>query len=74
MIEDEYVEVFVRVERSVMTDLKNRLGLELSTEVMQEALTLINWAADEKMKGRVILSATEEGFDVVRLAMECLKK
>ena len=70
---EDYVEVFVRVERSVMTALKERLGLELSTEVVQEALTMINWAADEKMKGRVILSATEEGFEVVQLAMECLK-
>lgn len=74
MSEDEYVDVFVRVERSVMTDLKKRLGLERNTEVMEEALTMINWAADEKMKGRVILSATEEGLDVVQLCMECLKK
>lgn len=74
MSEDGYVDVFVRVDRSVMTDLKKRLGLERNTEVMQEALTMINWAADEKMKGRVILSATEEGLDVVQLCMECLKK
>lgn len=70
---EDYVRVTVDVERSVMDGLKQRLGIALSKDVIQEALTMINWAAEEKMKGRAILSATEDGEDVVRLAMECLK-
>lgn len=70
---EDYVDVFVRVERGVMMKLKSRLGLKFSSDVMKEALTMINWAAEEKEKGRVILSATEGGTEVTRLAMECLK-
>jgi hypothetical protein len=67
-------EIRVLVPDDVIEDLKGRLGLRKNTEVIEEALTILNWAADEVSKGRQIFSANKEGRDVTRLATKALTR
>ncbi len=63
----------VKVDDAFLVRMTQALNPCLTdTEVMQEALTLLNWAAEEKNRGRVILSARPDGSDVERLAMGSL--
>ena len=65
-------EIRVQVPDDVMNRLKERLRLRTNTDVIEEALTMLSWAADEKDKGRLILSSDPKGGDVTRLAMKSL--
>jgi len=65
-------EIRVQVNDETMAQLKRTLGLRTNTDVIEEALTMLNWAAEEKKKGRQIFSANSEGRDVTRLATKAL--
>jgi hypothetical protein len=65
-------DIRVQLPDEVMADLKSTLGLRTNTELVQEALTMLNWAAEEKKKGRQIFSAKPDGKDITRLAMKSL--
>lgn len=65
-------EIRLQVPDDLMTKLKSKLGLRNNKEVIEEALTMLSWAADEKDRKRVILSATTDGDQVTRLAMKSL--
>ncbi|HEX5685361.1 MAG TPA: hypothetical protein VFY73_15160 [Ideonella sp.] len=65
-------EVRVQVPDEIMAELKSTLGLRTNTDIVEEALTMLNWAAEEKKNGRQIFSARPDGKDVTRLAMRSL--
>lgn len=65
-------EIRVQVADDVMEKLKQRLRLRTNTDVIEEALTMLSWAAEEKERGRLILSSNATGQDVTRLAMKSL--
>ena len=65
-------DVRFQVSDDFMAEMKSKLGLGSNTEVVQEALTLLSWAADEKMRERVIVSTNARGEQVERLAMRSL--
>ena len=65
-------DIRVQIPDDFMESLREKLGLRTNTEVIQEALTLLNWAAEEKMRGRLVLSSDTEGHNVERLAMRVL--
>lgn len=65
-------DVRFQVSDDFMSELKQKLGLSSNTEVVQEALTLLSWAADEKQRERVIVSTNTQGGQVERLAMRSL--
>ena len=65
-------DIRVKVPDSFMNDLKLKLGVTTNNEVIQEALTLLSWAADEKMNNRLVLSTDVSGNHVHRLAMRAL--
>ena len=44
-----------------------------ATDIARDAMTLYNWAVNEKAKGRVILTAKQDGSDFVKLAMPSLE-
>lgn len=62
-------EIRVQVPDTVLNKLKNVLGLRTNVLVLEEALTMLNWAVDETRKGKEIYSASPEGKEVTRLAM-----
>ena len=65
-------EIRVQVEDAVLTKLKEALNLRTNTDVIEEALTMLSWAAEEKKNSRLILSSNKAGSDVTRLAMKSL--
>jgi len=62
-----------QVPERYMSSLKGKLGLATDLDVVQEALTILAWAADEKERGRLILSTNKDGGDIKRLAMRSLE-
>jgi hypothetical protein len=65
-------EIRVQVPDAVMEKLKESLNLRTNTDVIEEALTMLSWAAEEKKSSRLILSSDKSGGDVTRLAMKSL--
>jgi len=65
-------DVRFQVSDEFLSELKNKLGITSNTDVVQEALTLLSWAADEKQRERVIVSTNPRGEQVERLAMRSL--
>jgi hypothetical protein len=63
------MEVRFKTEDEFMDKLAKTLGLKSASEVTREALTLLNWAANEVKNDRVILSSSPDGKDVHRLVM-----
>lgn len=45
-----------------------------ATDIAREALTVLNWAADEIAQGRIILSTNAKGGDVHRLVTPLLSQ
>ncbi|MEW6379006.1 MAG: hypothetical protein AB1611_05300 [bacterium] len=67
------MEVRFKIDDEFMTALEKELQVKNSTDVVREALALLSWAISEKKAKRsVILSTTEDGSDVHRLAMPSL--
>lgn len=67
-------EIRVQIPDDFMQELKVALQLRTNSEVVQEAMTLLAWAKDERLRNRVILSACPDGTDVERLAMRSLTR
>jgi len=65
-------DIRVQVDDAFIEALQKRLGGIKATDVVREALTLLNWASEEREHGRLILSTDRDGKDVARLAMPSL--
>lgn len=65
-------EIRVQVPDEFMDALRQHLGVTSNSDVVQEALTILSWAAEEKQRGRLILSADLKGGNVERLAMRSI--
>lgn len=61
------MEVRFKTDDNFMRNLQNILGLKNASEVTREALTLLNWIADEVKHGRIILSSTKDLKEMHRL-------
>lgn len=66
------MEIRMEVEDRFIKRLQNDLKLR-GTDVVREALTILSWAVNERLKGRVILSADATGDNIIRLAMPSLE-
>lgn len=55
-----------------ISNLMRALGVHTTTDVVQEAMTILAWAVEERRRGRVILSACPDGSNAERLAMRSL--
>jgi hypothetical protein len=68
-------EVRLQIPDELVQRFQDKLGSNVKvTDIAKDALTLFNWAVDERAKGRLVLSSDEEGEKVVRLAMPLLEK
>lgn len=67
------MELRVNVDDEFMKRLQTRLGTNKSTDIARDALTLLNWAVEEKQQGRQIASADNGGIHA-RLAMPSLDR
>jgi hypothetical protein len=69
------VEVRLQIPDDVVKNLQDRLGSSMKiTDMARDAVTLFNWAVDERAKGRLVLSSEEDGEKMARLAMPTLEK
>lgn len=66
------VEVRIQVEDSFWNNLKRKLGTSQSTGVMRDAFTILNWAVEQKLNGREIVSLSGGEVDK-RLDMPSLR-
>lgn len=66
-------EIRVQVPNDYIDPLRQRLKLSTNSAVLQDALTLLKWAADERAKGKIILSMGEDSSDAVRLLLPSLE-
>ena len=66
-------ELRVQVDDAFMKNLQEKLGTNKTTDIARDALTLLNWAVEEKAAGRDIASSS--GGDLhARLAMPSLER
>lgn len=68
-------EVRVRLDDEFIRDLQSRLGQNIKpTDILREALTLFNWAVDQRSQGNVILAGSEDGHGRYILAQHVLDR
>ena len=68
------MELRMQVEDDFLGTLMRYLGVTRATDVVREALTLLNWAVQERRKGRLIVSADSNGRNSARLVMPSLER
>ena len=68
------MELRMQIDDQFMNALMDKLGVRRPPDVVREALTLLNWAVEERRRNRVILSSEPDGTEVARLAMPALER
>jgi hypothetical protein len=69
------MELRLQLPEAIVKGFQDKLGPDAKvTDIARDALTLYNWALEERSKGRVVLSSDEEGEKVTRLAMTSLEQ
>ena len=66
------MEVRFQVEDEFANRLRKRFGNRNTTDLARDAFTLLDWASEESMQGRVILAGAPDGTNLVRLALRSL--
>lgn len=67
-------ELRLQIPDEVVSHLQTQLGSKMKiTDIAREALTLYNWAVDERVRGRLVLSSGVNGENVARLTMPYLE-
>jgi len=64
----------VSIDDRFVRQLQELFGDESPAQLTGDALTLLNWAANEVKNGRTIFSAKSDATDIHRLAMPALMK
>lgn len=68
------MELRLQIPDDVVKKLQDKIGSNAKvTDIARDALTLFNWAVDERAKGRLVLSSDEDGAKITRLAMPSLE-
>jgi hypothetical protein len=66
-------EVRLQIPEDTISSLQEKLSTNTKpTDIARDAMTLYNWAVQERAKGRVLLTTDAEGNNVTRLAMTSL--
>jgi len=68
------MELRVQIDDKFMKKLQEQLKTNKASDVARDALTLLNWAVQEKTQGRDIASAEKDGDVHSRVAMPSLEK
>lgn len=66
-------ELRLQIPDDLVAELQKKLGDSVKlTDIARDAITLYNWAVNERAKGRLVLSSDEEGEKMIQLAMRSL--
>ena len=68
------MEVRIILDDELVESLKDRLKTPKATEVIREALGLLDWATEEVGQNRVILSISEDGKEPKRIETPGLRQ
>jgi hypothetical protein len=67
------MEIRLQIPDNVIASLQGKIGTDIkATDIAKDAITLFKWAVEERAKGRLILSGTEDLEKMSRLAMPSL--
>jgi hypothetical protein len=66
------MELRVGADDEFIKRLKARVGYRNTTDLIRDALTLLDWASEESQRGRLILAGDANGGNLVRLALRNL--
>lgn len=67
-------EVRVQIPEDTIVGLQEKLSSNTKpTDIMRDALTLYNWAVEERAKGRQLFTTEPDGSGATRLAMTSLE-
>lgn len=66
-------EIRLQIPDELVKELQTKLDNLKLTDIARDALTLFNWAVDERAKGRLVLSSEESGDKMTRLTMPSLE-
>lgn len=68
-------DVRLQIPDEVVKSIQDKTGSSVkATDIARDAITLYNWAVEERAKGRVVLSSNTEGEEMTRLAMPSIEK
>jgi len=68
-------DVRLQIPDSVVQSIQDKIGSSVKpTDMARDAITLYNWAVEERAKGRVILSSNPDGEEMTRLAMPSIER
>ena len=62
-------EIRIVIDDAFLDDLKSKLGISKSSEVIQQALAMLNWGADNAIVGRDIMSADASRSDLEKVVL-----
>lgn len=66
-------DVRLQIPDTLVDQINDKLSSSAkATDIAKDALTLYNWAVNEKAAGRLILSSNDQGGDIAKLAMPSL--
>jgi hypothetical protein len=73
--ESAMAEVRLKIPDDIVAKLQAKLppGTKV-TDIAMDALTLFNWAVEQRAKGNLVLSSDEEGTTMTRLSMPSLDR
>lgn len=67
-------ELRLNIPDAIIASISDKLGgPQKATDIARDAITLFNWAVNERAKGRLVLSSGDNGEDVARLTMPSLE-
>ncbi len=64
----------LKVPDELLHSMQAKLGGAKMTEIARDALGLLNWALDERARGRFVLSGTEDGEKLIRITLPSLDR
>ena len=67
------MELRMELDDRVMLRLKDALGAKRNVDVVNNALTILNWAIAEMEKNRIVFSADEDGRNIQTLMLPDLE-
>lgn len=73
-MEDVVTDIRLQVPDAVIENFQEKLSERTKpTDIARDAMTLYNWAVNERANGRVLLTANADGTDFTKLAMPSLE-
>jgi hypothetical protein len=69
------VDIRLQIPDELVEQLQKKLGTSVkATDMARDAMTLFNWAVNERAKGRLVLSSNDDISKPVQLVMPSIEK